>query len=123
MLFRSVSQSRYWPELDLVANDVDVVLTTASTSSLEFIAREIPTGVVCAVDNQEEYYEKLGRLGYASQIGFRNPIVGWEFNVEAIRELMESQEKRRVLTETIKGLIDLKGAQRVIDYLISHKPS
>ena len=109
-------------ELDLVANDVDVVLTTASTSSLEFIAREIPTGVVCAVDNQENYYEKLGQLGYASQIGIRNPNDGWEFNIEAIRELMESQEKRRVLTETIKGLIDLKGAQRVIDYLISHKP-
>ena len=64
-------------ELDLIAGDFDVVLTTASTSSLEFIAREIPTGVVFAVDNQEDYYEQLGRLGYALQIGTRNPSGVW----------------------------------------------
>jgi len=105
-------------ELDIIARDVDVVLTTASTSSLEFIAREIPTGVVCAVDNQENYYKQLGRLGYASQIGVRTFSGGWEFNVEAIGELLGDQKKRDALKQSVTGLIDLKGAERVVDFLV-----
>jgi spore coat polysaccharide biosynthesis predicted glycosyltransferase SpsG len=106
-------------ELDLIARDADVVLTTASTSSLEFIAREIPTGVVCAVDNQEAYYEQLGRLGFASQIGVRNAAGNWDFKVGSIRELLENQEKRDSLENSVHGLIDLKGAERVINLLVS----
>ena len=106
-------------ELDLIANDVDVVFTTASTSSLEFIAREIPAGVVCSVDNQVEYYEQLGQLGYAAQLGIRNSNARWEFDQTAIKELLESQEKRNSLKEATRALIDLKGAGRVIDTLVS----
>ena len=98
-----------------------MVLTTASTSSLEFIAREIPTGVVCLIDNQEDYYEQLGRLGYATQIGVRTSAGAWEFNVEAIKNLLASQEKRDALKESVSDLIDLKGAERVIDFLVGFK--
>jgi spore coat polysaccharide biosynthesis predicted glycosyltransferase SpsG len=106
-------------ELDSIAGDVDLVFTTASTSSLEFIAREIPMGVVCAIENQMEYYEQLGKLGYVSQLGFRNLDNCWEFNVGEIRELLESHLKREFLKESVCGLIDLKGAARVIDALVS----
>jgi UDP-2,4-diacetamido-2,4,6-trideoxy-beta-L-altropyranose hydrolase len=105
--------------LDLIAHEVDVVLTTASTSSLEFLAREIPTGVVCLINNQENYYEQLGRLGYDIQIGVRTSTGDWKFDVEAIKVLLGSQEKREELRESILGLIDLKGAERVIDFFIS----
>lgn len=108
-------------ELDLIAQDVDAVLTTASTSSLEFIAREIPTGVMCLIDNQEDYYEQLGRLGYATQIGVRTFSGAWEFNLEAIRDLLGSQDRREALKRSIVGLIDLKGASRVIDFLVEFK--
>ena len=106
-------------ELDLIANEVDVVFTTASTSSLEFIAREIPMGVVCAIDNQADYYEQLGRLGYASQLGVHNSDAGWEFDLTTIKELLESHDKRESLKTSIRALIDLKGAARVIDTLVS----
>ncbi len=103
--------------LDSVACDVDVVLTTASTSSLECIAREIPTGVACAVDNQEGCFEQLGRLGYASKIGVRNSKGVWDFDVNSILELLGSQNKRDSLKKATRGLIDFKGASRVIDLL------
>jgi hypothetical protein len=106
-------------DLDLIASDVDIVFTTASTSSLEFIAREIPMGVVCAVDNQEDYYSQLGKLGYASQIGIYNSSANWDFNLESIRELLESQEKQDSLRKSTHSLIDLKGAARVFDTLVS----
>ena len=108
-------------ELEDIAREVDVVLTTASTSSLEFIAREIPTGVVCLIDNQEDYYNQLGRLGYATQIGVRTFARGWDFNVDAIRDLLGNEEKRNILKQSISGLIDLKGAERVINFLLEFK--
>lgn len=105
--------------LDSVAGDVDAVLTTASTSSLECIAREIPTGVACAVDNQEDLFEQLGRLGYASKIGVRSRDGVWDFDTNSITELLGSQNKRNSLKKATHGLIDLKGASRVIDLLVA----
>jgi spore coat polysaccharide biosynthesis predicted glycosyltransferase SpsG len=106
-------------DFDSIASDVDVVFTTASTSSLEFIAREIPTGIVCAVDNQANYYDQLGQRGYASQLGKYNSSGNWDFDLLLINELLESQEKRDSLKKSIRSLIDLKGAARVIDTLVS----
>ena len=108
------------PGLDSIAGDFDLVFTTASTSSLEFIAREIPTGVVCAVDNQKNYYEQLGRLGFATQIGVHKPSGGWDFDILAIRELIENMEKRKLLKVAMDGLVDFEGASRVIDCLASY---
>ncbi len=105
------------PNLDNLAEIADVVLTTASTTSLEFIAREIPVGVVCAVDNQQDYYEQLGRRAYASQIGFRDSLGQWTFDLDELRNLLTDSEKRKSLKNSIRGLIDLKGAARVIDFI------
>ncbi len=104
--------------LDLIAKDVDVVFTTASTSCFEFIAREIPTGIVCAVDNQADYFDQLGRLGYAAQLGVYNSNCGWEFDLPSIKEMLESPKKRQSLKEVTKSLIDLKGAARVVDAMV-----
>lgn len=105
--------------LDLIANQVDVVFTTASTSSLEFIAKEIPTGVACAVENQAGYYDQLGKLGYALQIGVFESNQTWNFNFPQIKQLLQSRERRNSLKEATRGLIDLKGAVRVIDAVLS----
>jgi len=121
----NVSQVRFvnhqfGSDLDLIANYVDIVFTTASTSSLEFIAREIPTGVVCAVDNQQDYYDQLGGFGYASQIGIYNSDGGWDFDLNSIKELLESEEKQNSLRKATQSLIDLQGSARVVDTLVSH---
>ncbi len=105
--------------LDLIADKVDVVFTTASTSSLEFIAREIPTGIACAVNNQVENYDQLGSLGYAVQIGRYSSDENWDLDTHSIRELLESQETRESLRCATQSLIDLNGAARVVDTLVS----
>jgi UDP-2,4-diacetamido-2,4,6-trideoxy-beta-L-altropyranose hydrolase len=106
-------------DLDKIARDIDLAFTTASSSSLEFIAREIPTAVVCAVDNQESYYSELGRLGCAVQVGVYHANGSWEFNLPAIKDFLESQSKQRSLKDAMHLLIDLKGAARVINNLIT----
>jgi len=102
------------PELDQIANDFDLVLTTASTSSLEFIARELPTGVACAVDNQRDYYAQLGSEKYAYQFGERMDDGSWMLDSDALNKFLSDKGLRESLQKRIKGLIDLKGAARVV---------
>ena len=105
--------------LDEVSQQVDLVLTTASTSSLEFIAREIPLGVVCAVGNQSTYYEELGMNGFAEQLGVFEKGK-WSLNFEKMENLIMNKERRNEIFERIRGLIDLKGTSRVLDEIIKH---
>ncbi len=109
------------PDLDLIANDIDLALTTASTSSLEFIAREVPTAVACAVENQEDLYRQFGELGYAEKIGYRDSIGNWNFDPFKLVELLKSSARREELRNATRGLIDLRGSSRVIDVLEEKK--
>ena len=102
-------------QLDELTKSVDLVLTTSSTSSLEFLARGLCVGIICAVDNQEQYYNSLGELAVAAQIGFRNSDKEWKLDKEKISLLITSSEFRANLLEKAKGLIDFKGASRIVD--------
>ena len=86
---------------------------------MEFIARGLCVGVACAVDNQEQYYDSLGQLGVAAQIGLRNLDNLWELNVEIISSLVSSSALRENLVAKAKGLIDFKGASRIVDAIIN----
>lgn len=103
------------PELDALADSVDLVITTASTSSIEFIAREIPTLVACAVDNQEKFYAELGDLGFAIPIGVRNTVGDWQLDLQTIKKAIENPEIRTNLKLRVQGVIDLMGPSRVLD--------
>ena len=102
-------------QLDELTKNVDLVLTTSSTSSLEFLARGLCVGIICAVDNQEQYYNSLGELAVAAQIGFRNSDKEWKLDKEKISLLITSSELRANLLEKAKGLFDFKGASRIVD--------
>ncbi len=102
-------------QLDELIRNVDLVLTTASTSSLEFLARGLCVGIACAVSNQEQYYSSLGKLGVTAKLGFRNLDNNWELDKEMIYSLITSRELRGNLIARAKGLIDFKGASRIVD--------
>ena len=101
--------------LDELTKSVDLVLTTSSTSCLEFLARGFCVGIACAVDNQGQYYDSLGELGVAAQIGLRNLDNNWELDKEQIYSLIVSSELRGSLIAKTKGLIDFMGASRIVD--------
>jgi spore coat polysaccharide biosynthesis predicted glycosyltransferase SpsG len=105
------------PRLDEIANSANLVFSTASTTSLEFIARNIPTGIGCSIDNQESYYNNLTAHEVALPIGkFENS--SWEFNLDAIQNLLVSKELRMKLTQNCKNLIDLNGAKRIVNEIL-----
>jgi spore coat polysaccharide biosynthesis predicted glycosyltransferase SpsG len=118
--FDSVADSRFHyvqlgQQLDDITQDADLVITTASTSSLEFLARGLCVGIMCALDNQRQYYNSLGRLGVAAQLGLRTTNSHWEIDQQEVYSLISSNELRVNLVSRAEGLIDFKGASRIVD--------
>lgn len=105
--------------LDAELCDADLVFTTASTSSLEIIAREIPLGVACSVNNQLAYYETFGESNIAARIGARATSGKWEMNSEVIHRLITDSRFRDELNTTAHDYIDLLGTKRILDAIIA----
>jgi spore coat polysaccharide biosynthesis predicted glycosyltransferase SpsG len=116
-LDKRFSVSEVGLNLDLVANAVDLVFTTASTTSLEFLARGCAVAIGCAVDNQELYYKELSGGSYAAPIGeFLDNE--WRIDAGLIRELFSSDALRATLKANSANLIDLNGAKRIVDEIL-----
>ena len=100
--------------LDQLADQADLILTTASTTCLEFVAREKAIGVVSAVDNQDSYFKALTQEGLAAPVG---EFIGgnWAINQEVLTALLCSVEYRSKLKAKTKGYLDLLGASRILE--------
>jgi spore coat polysaccharide biosynthesis predicted glycosyltransferase SpsG len=105
------------PELDVYADSAELVFTTASTTSLEFIAREMAVGIGCAVDNQEKYYKSLTQNGVAVPIGQFNEGK-WNLYDQRISEMIHSKALREKLIENSQGMLDLHGVTRIVDEIL-----
>jgi spore coat polysaccharide biosynthesis predicted glycosyltransferase SpsG len=104
-------------QLDFFAESADLIFTTASTSSLEFVARELPMGIGCAIENQKYYYEKLAAIGAAIPIG--SYVDGaWYLDATAMSELVSSSKLRGDLKSKCKDLIDLSGTDRIVNLIL-----
>lgn len=104
-------------DLDAYANNADLAFTTASTTGLEFIAREIACGVACAVDNQRQYYDVLTKNEVAYPIGTIKNLA-WSLDKVAILSLLDSQDLRKHLVERCRDFIDLRGSIRIVDEIL-----
>ena len=101
--------------LDDVLEDADLVFTTASTSSLEIIAREIPLGVCRSVSNQGPYLKALSEKGLAVGVGSLNISGKWTLDSVLIRALFSDLNLRFLLRKNSSGFVDLLGSQRIVD--------
>ena len=106
--------------IDSVALQVHAVITTASTSSLEFIAREIPTAIVRVIDNQDSYYKNLLASELVCGLGKFDTSLGWEISIENLRNFLLDNSYRESLSRQVSGLVDLNGAKRVLDIIESY---
>ena len=105
-------------EIDENAAIANLILTTASTTSLEFIAREVAIGIGCAVSNQEENYKTLSAFRVCMPIG-KFIESKWEIDKDIVGQLITSTELREKLRKKCANFIDLKGAERIVDAILS----
>jgi spore coat polysaccharide biosynthesis predicted glycosyltransferase SpsG len=106
-------------QLDDLIPDMDLIFTTASTTSLEFIARGMCIGVVCSTDNQKQYYSAVGKLGVAEQIGIRNLDNSWDLDHAKMRALITSSDLRESFASKSRNLIDFDGASRLVEKILN----
>lgn len=106
-------------KLDLCITDSQLVFTTASTSSLEVIARGIPVGIACVINNQEENYRVLGDLKLATRIGYRSNDKEDYLDELAIRDLVRSRESQLTLVRQSDKILDFKGSSRIVDAVLA----
>lgn len=99
--------------LDVFASKADLVFTTASTTSMEFIAREKAVGVTCAIDNQCEYFRVLTQSGLAAPVGIHKDD-SWQMNSGVIERLLLDKEYRFALRKKTENFIDLRGSTRIV---------
>jgi spore coat polysaccharide biosynthesis predicted glycosyltransferase SpsG/L-amino acid N-acyltransferase YncA len=105
-------------ELDSIGNKTELVFTTASTTCLEFIARGCIVGICSTTANQKQYYDELPRLGVAAPIG--EIIDGvWKLDSVIIEKLIVSKDFRKHYQKKSNNLIDLDGASRILNEIIS----
>jgi spore coat polysaccharide biosynthesis predicted glycosyltransferase SpsG len=109
----------FGPLLDVELDKADLVFTTASTSSLEIVAREIPVGIACAVENQHPYYRALQDSHVAEQIGVRTATGTWNLDSKKIQSLISDPLVRNEIKMANNNFIDLGGASRIVDAITS----
>lgn len=101
-------------EMEVITEHCDLVITTASTSCLEFLARGFPIGVIRLLDNQDQYFTVLGAMGIAVQLGFRSDEGNWNIDVSLLAELIHSEKLREKLIQKSSDLIDFEGSKRIV---------
>jgi spore coat polysaccharide biosynthesis predicted glycosyltransferase SpsG len=103
--------------LDEIANKSHVALTTASTSSIEFMARGCGVGIACSVKNQENYYYEFTKLGICLPIG-KYTDKKWNLDAVNIKKLVKSKEQRLKISSAATSLLDMNGTERIVSRIL-----
>ena len=101
--------------LDSIINQSNVVITSASTSSFEILARGIPTGIIRLVGNQDNNFRALHEAELVSLIGSRSDDGVWDFSLPGLEKLMLDAVYRQTLMERNLKVFDLEGASRILE--------
>ena len=105
-------------ELDNLMSDVDTVITTAGTSSWDFIANQKVVGIALAVENQIPNFTFQIENNLALNIGNYKSGIGWQILPEAITNLIFNNELRSKLLKNSSSMVDLDGPKRVAAEII-----
>ena len=105
-------------DLDKLMSHVDTVITTAGTSSWDFIANKKVVGIALAVDNQIPNFTFQIENEFVLEIGTYNDESGWHISAEAIKSLVFNNELRSKLLKNSASKIDLDGPKRVAGEII-----
>jgi spore coat polysaccharide biosynthesis predicted glycosyltransferase SpsG/RimJ/RimL family protein N-acetyltransferase len=105
--------------LDNELEDADLVFTTASTSSLEILARELPLGVCFTANNQISFFNTLIDKRMAIGIGYLTLDKKWCLNWEEISLLIKDPNLRESIVAKARGYFDLLGSSRIVNEIMA----
>ncbi len=98
----------------------DLAISSASSTCWELACLKVPMLVVVFAKNQELVASGLADKNAAINLGWFDKLQSEDI-ARVLKELIENPEKRRNLVNNARGLVDGKGASRVINVLKSEK--
>ena len=93
----------------------DLVITSASTSSLEFLALNKNVAVCCLIENQFELYKFLVEKQICHGLGIRRDQSDDYILLQPLNDLIKNLEKRTLANYRSRDLVDGNGAKRIVD--------
>lgn len=93
----------------------EVAVSAAGSTSWELCLLGLPALLIDVADNQTAVAQELGRRGCAIHVGGKGVSSGRI--TEEFKQLLDSRELRRSLSECCRRLVDGKGARRVVSTL------
>jgi spore coat polysaccharide biosynthesis predicted glycosyltransferase SpsG len=113
-LFRFVEFSE---NVDLLLNEADFVISTASSTSYEILARGIPLGIIQATDNQASNYSNFVAANLAVGLGTRVKDSYWKVDKQLLSDFLSDFKHKFDGPNSRQQLIDLQGSIRIANAL------
>jgi spore coat polysaccharide biosynthesis predicted glycosyltransferase SpsG len=114
---KSIQFIDFSENIDLLLNEADLVIATASTSSYEILARGIPLAIVQATDNQASNYSKFVASNFAVGLGIRKKNSHWELDRESLVDFISGCEQQLDKRSSVRPPLDLNGSSRIANAL------
>jgi UDP-2,4-diacetamido-2,4,6-trideoxy-beta-L-altropyranose hydrolase len=95
--------------------EADVAISAAGSTCWELCMLGLPSLLIDVADNQTSLAEELNRLGCAIHMG--NQTISSERIAKELQRLCSDGERRQILAERSRKLVDGKGASRVVSIL------
>jgi len=106
-------------DYEVTLSDLNLVFTTAGTSSWEYVFLGIPTALASAVQNQERNYRYQIDNGFSWDLGYRDLHGIWQFSEPLIRKILAAESKNRLEMNINPRSVDGNGANRILKLLTS----
>ena len=109
------------PNMKEVLQQMDIIVSAAGSTQYEICACQIPCICFSMADNQMPGGEEFGRLGifhYAGDVRFNKSL--YTDMIEEILKLKVDYERRVLMGEKEKELVDGNGAKRMAEQIIKY---
>jgi UDP-2,4-diacetamido-2,4,6-trideoxy-beta-L-altropyranose hydrolase len=97
---------------------IDLVFTTAGTSSWEYHFLGIPVALANAVKNQDRNYRYQISNGFSWDLGYRDYNGLWKLNEPILKSLLSSNSKNRTRLHNKEINVDGSGVSRILELII-----
>ena len=94
-------------------------INAAGSTTWELCAMGVPMILVVLADNQREIAVQLDRMGCAKSAGDWEGAATTSRIVSAVNLLVSDADKRRIMVNRARELVDGKGAERVVDAMMA----
>ena len=97
----------------------DVALSAGGSTCWEMCCLGLPNIILTIAENQRVIADSLARYGASISLGWSEELTPAQIG-RAVRELLETPEKRSAMSSKGRKLVDGKGAERVVEAMCNY---